>query len=329
MDNVKLKQNRSSISRREASISHGSQLNVIYFVDANKTRSLKISLRSAIILLIFLALVMLWSLSSLLVLTRQMKAIHRNETRISSLLDIIFDYQCRYDHAFDRAYPQNQTHDKGLPVAAEFSKKTSTVTSPPPHEPQKPRTEQIAQEPKETPKDASDENVISDLSTQSPQTEEARKVPGENFNVSVDALKVALFSNKLQVRFAMRNTDSPSQNEGYVMGVAKFETEDGTTIYIPTPSNINVDPTNGSPNSMKLGYRFSIKYYKKRTMEFLSPAGKSGHFVSANIFTSHDNTPQGNFEIKIPPDQSIESKADVTDKNSSSAEAPESEGTDP
>ena len=317
-------------------MSHNSQLNIIYFVDANKTRSLKVPLRSALILLFFFIIVLLWSLGSLLVLNLQAKTTHEDGKRITALLDIIFDYQCRYDHAFDRAYPQIQNQEKTeiiaarepnkLPVetsAAIIAKEEEEVTTPSMEEPKKSQ-----EEPKKehvTPVQES----LTKVGGGEPASAESISTPAaQDFNIAVETLKVNLLAQKLQIRFAMRNTDSPKQNEGYVLGVGRFVTDEGTTIYVPTPSDIPIDPASGKPTSMRLGYRFNIKYYKKRTMEFPVPPGKIGHFVGANIFTSHGYVPQGSFDVKVPTDKAETPEITTKDQTDLAPEPAQAEGED-
>jgi hypothetical protein len=85
-------------------------LNIVYFLDAKKTKSLKIPMPMAKGLFAFIALGVVWSVASIFV-------VGMLESKVSNLQDdlvesnqVIFDYQARFDGVYEAAYPSKKSN---------------------------------------------------------------------------------------------------------------------------------------------------------------------------------------------------------------------------
>ena len=237
------------------------QLNIIYFVDANKTRSVKLSISKAKVIGALLFLTISWAAVSTGLLFYSSDRVNRLEDKLSQSLNLIFDYQVKYERIYEKAYPSMPSKKQAAPAATVASAKQSQADS--------------VVEAKPDAKNVTDPGAT---------TLAAKIVEPEDVGplVSIEDPKVSYGDSKLSVRFALRNNRSPRRATGSVYGTAKFVSKDGAISYLSSPRSIKVS-AEGSVDNPKSGYAYRIRYYKAKTMSFVPPRGMEGRFVEVGL----------------------------------------------
>jgi hypothetical protein len=253
-------------------------LNVIYFIDSDKTRSFKLPLNIAYTFLAGATFLGLWLFTSMACLYLDQKKIGADKAQIQNLLSVIFQYQTRYDEIFEIAY-------EGLnsPATAKIEKKSETAPAP-----KQTVAEEIVEKGETTP-------------TAAPATEPAVAEDGtaENgeFSVQIENMKEHLYGNELQASFDIRNLQGSQKASGFIWGVAKIEKEDGQIVYLTSPTSVNVDQT-GEAKNIAQAYKFSIKFFKSKTLTFALP-NAAGFVKEISVYVS-DSEGQGKKGETLP-----------------------------
>jgi hypothetical protein len=265
----------------EGPSSRDKQLNVIYFVDSNQTRSFKIPLKYAFVMGGFLAVIAVWSVFSTIFLLQSLSAAAVDQNKIVSLRTVIFDQQTRLDQVYEKAYPDNTNE------IAKMSDGDGGAPSPATAEGQEIR--------QDAPRAAS--GLKGGLAAKVDAVDEAPQQK-EPAHVKIETVRLKNIDSQMELNFAIRNLDSPKQKDGYVIGVAKYVKADGSISYFTAPPNSALS-SQGTPTQLKSGFRFSIKYYKERTLLFPLPEDRGGAYKSISIHTLDDKDNQSNFELDV------------------------------
>jgi hypothetical protein len=248
-------------------------LNVIYFIDSARTRTFKISLKTAFVLLGTIVVLICWSLISTGLLIQTTSESSDKSLRIRSLLATIFTYQTRYDNVYEKSYPEggepiltateepdattdesisDQNDEEALSLAAKTKPSAATVGA-------KPQPELRA-------------------ATTSPTKEKPEEIPP----IGIEKVEWATTEERLEFKFALRNQDSPNLASGYVIGQATFKPKSGPSQKILSPPNVALDDK-VPLYKLSRNHRFSIRYYKEKLLPFVKPKGLEGHFESVRI----------------------------------------------
>ncbi len=81
-------------------------LNVIYFVDSQRTHAFKISISSSILAIMSISLIVCWSIISTALLINQAIDSQQKSEKIQSLLSTIFSYETKHDLVYEKTYPK-------------------------------------------------------------------------------------------------------------------------------------------------------------------------------------------------------------------------------
>lgn len=274
----------TKLSRNKKNRFHRS-LNVIYFTDANKTRSFKISLTKLNVLFIILGCAAIWSLSSVFLVGNFFTEKLLLTNRLYSSLDTIFEYQSRYDGVYEIAYPRpkkaepKNTIAKGDLASTEDSPQTRSLT----------KSEHKNIEPKASFK--KDKSIT--LSVETPE-----KGTNKEWPVMVQDVSYQLNNNELELNFAIRNSQSPERAEGYIWSVLTLQDESSKKTYIGSPKGIKVNNTGNVKSPEKGSNWYSIRYYKEKNFYFSIP-NKSTQFVQLKIGMMSLNGKKNIFNIPI------------------------------
>lgn len=249
-------------------------LNIIYFIDSNRTRSFKIPLRTAYWAGGLAAFVVLWSCFGTGVLVRESWLASQNANKTRYLLDALFQYQTRYDEVYEKAY----TKDSSEPKIAAQDKNSQTT--------RKASTQSLAAK------------TLPEGKGELP-AQAASNAADPEFPINLEGVKSRLRGNELQVSFDIRNNMKPSLATGNLWGVAKFVADlDQAVSYISSPINVPLDE-NGEAPEFRGGYAFSIRYFKARTMSFFAPSGVKGSFSEVRILLANDQGFKTSINIPI------------------------------
>ncbi|MGE0171736.1 MAG: hypothetical protein AB7T49_03090 [Oligoflexales bacterium] len=254
---------------------------MIYFIDSDKTRSFKLPLKIAYTFVAFALFLALWLFTSLTLLYVDQRTIGSDKTHIQNLLGVIFQYQTRYDEIFEIAY-------EGLSSPAATSTSVAETGKPKPAAPQAREKPAETKEPVKTVAEKpATEAPRTVAETSQPETEEEAQPEKEAFAVQVENMKEQVIQDELKVSFAIRNTDSTQKASGFIWGVAKIEKEDGQTAFLTSPTSVNVDEK-GDVKNVSQAYKFSIKFYKGKTLTFALPP-VNGVVKEISVFVSDND----------------------------------------
>ena len=110
-------------------------LNIIYFIDSKRTRTLQISLKTAGLSVGILAVMIVWSLVASGLLVNELLVNNHLRDHTRRLLSNIFNYQTRYDNVYERAYPDQSAGNAEIANNEKDSKDYSQNTEPASKEP--------------------------------------------------------------------------------------------------------------------------------------------------------------------------------------------------
>ena len=276
--------------RNQAPGNRRSHLNVIFFIDSNRTHSLKIPIKTCYWIAGALAFTLIWSITSGFLLSGMLSSSQERNERINSLLSTIFDYQTRYDAVYETAYPRETlvsddadipdgkpdagTTTAGVSPAKQPAKQPVAVGQPPVSEKKAPRSRAVELNP-------------------GTRNKPALKV------VKVEEIRVKNSGSGLVVAFSLRNHSSPERVEGYVWGVAGWQGADGNKVRIAAPPTIRLNDA-GKPVAPKKASYFRIRYYKSHVLEFKAPK-KGGAFQALHLYVDAKDRKLIRIPVDIPP----------------------------
>lgn len=282
-------------------------LNIIYFLDSHRTRTLKFSIRTSYLTIATLCLMLSWSLIASLLLIREHGLNTELRARSRNLLSVIFNYQTRYDQVYEKAYPNDGSplmpKAPGIDVAAKVAaalekqedekerkvdlpKQAISVLPAPPNLAAKVAPPSSAQAPAPTPAPAP--VAAADKSAPAPKEKVIasaidRQPPNEP-TIAIENFSSAVHNETLTVRFSLRNTNKGNKATGTVTAQARyFETgKDGVWLETKTEAakDQNDSGDNEDPSSDE---HFNIRYYKNKVFHFSNPTKADGLFTAVKI----------------------------------------------
>jgi len=292
----------------DATPSRKRRLNVIYFVDAAKTRSFSMPLGRLNLVLVLVAALVVWSGTSAVALVWLAKDRWNAAERVRAALATIFEYETRHDHVYDVAYPSGSKAARpsvasegaakgeapkahGESPVSSGSSATSTAlaakAAPPAAAPKEQAAEVVA--PQAAP-------IVA--SAAAPSDPEVGAVA---INVSNPVLEAG--PNSIELRFDLTSKDGKLA-EGYLWAVAEFRNDaDGKTQYIGAPASIEPGE-NGEPAHPQRSAIFSIRRQKKKSFSFKLAKGQTGTFTSVKIGVM-DKSGQKRTTYNVPVDIKI------------------------
>lgn len=238
-------------------------LNVIYFIDSNRTRTLKFSIGTSYFTVGVVSAAVIWSVVSATLLLRDRFIIAGMQAHTQSLLELVFNYQTRYDEVYEKAYPDNDSsflsavHEADLKdEKAEKAEKAATSMSlsaktAPAIAPEK-RTNLVA----------------SSNSSAMPDNANAAKEPP----ISIENFSTEVNSHNITVRVSLKNLSSPIKTAGSVKAVAKFVDIENKPYSLESHPKATGDETRNDEH-------FNIRYFKNKAFYFEPPKGLSGKFL--------------------------------------------------
>jgi hypothetical protein len=284
------------------------ELNIIYFLDSNRTNSFKISFGQLRWIVLGLVVASLWALFSVGFVAYQYSRNSEIEVRLESAIARLFEYQTRFENVYEKAYPTDlpsNSVESGEQVASQtIERGTGKQLSRPSN------ATATALTTANTPSQA---NMASN--TANPGTNQgadriemsaktSNLIASESSSsVKIENLMLQFEQGGLAARFSLRNTDSSTKAEGVLLGVAKFEAVDGTVSYIGSPLGVRPD-SKGIAQSPHEGFRFGIKFHKPKKLSFALPAGQQGRFTEVKLFVS--GTKRGDFDASFMVDEKVQ-----------------------
>ena len=286
------------------------RLNIIYFVDSAKTRSVSIPIGRLNILITCIFIIFSWSFISLFVIAWLGVEQRELSTRLKASLATIFEYQSRFDNVYELAYPP-ATHlpDAGFDPALaglraeEYTEKPSGETmassgslgstkapaaaSAPVQAPPVPVTSLKAEQRK-----SAEEAVVAKPAT-STSDPKVNPVPvtlnspqqvtsGSETFVSVGNATLERSQHGVALNFELTNRSTKSRTEGYIWAIAEFTGDDGQRQNFGAPRELKLS-ANGEPTNPEKATYFGIKRFKKQSFHFSLAKGRPGVITGVRI----------------------------------------------
>jgi hypothetical protein len=324
--------------RADKQPSHGEKtryLNIVYFVESARSHTIRINLTYARWTLGLLAIIAVWSISSIFWIGHLKYQSSKTHDRLEQALTTIFDYQIKTEKIFDEAYPAEDTSGyyaelaqlpSNNPVADE--KPSTTNQNKSSSQPQgKPINKQASARSltsNEAPKQAQNTTEKPTIALKSPDLEAttstkiavaAQQASNETEtptkpDLEISGAKLSKSNGKIYLNFNMKNKN-PDRAEGFIWAVAFLTSENGESKQLAAPNHTRIDNTSGEILAPKSGYRFSILKFKNKEFDFKTPSSTEWKLTKLTV---HYTNIDGKYEqkIEIPVEQvAIPSVADT------------------
>jgi len=304
-------------------------------VESARSHTIRINLRYARWTLGLLAIIAVWSVSSIFWIGHLKYQAGKTHDRLEQALTTIFDYQIKTEKIFDEAYPAEDTSGyyaelAQLPSNNPVADEKSSTAKPNKTEPQ--RQEKVVNKQVAVQSPSSDESVRAaqnttekktialkspDLkSTTSTKIELAAQQTSNKVEtvqkpeLEISGAKLSKANGKIYLNFNMKNKN-PDRAEGFIWAVALMTSETGESKQLAAPNHTRIDNKSGEILAPKSAYRFSILKFKNKEFDFKPPGSPAWKLTKLTV---HYTNIEGKFEqkIEIPVEQvAIPSVADT------------------
>ena len=232
-------------------------VNLIYFVDAAKTKTIRVSLRTASIVMMASAFVVIWAFFAGVLLLRMQAKQSDLRAELSTSRSVIFEYQTLHDGVFEQAYPElNERRYSGKPASKPTGAEVGT-------------------------------GGVTGVITDTP--EKAKVIAREDSKspVSLSNPTIVPRDGGFELFFDLRNRQAALKAEGYIWAVAAMEKLGGERLNVTVPKTMTVSTT-GEPLNRDQGQRFGIRRYSRRSFVFALPPHFEGRVLTVDIAFSGD-----------------------------------------
>lgn len=261
------------------------ELNIIYFVDAKKTRSFKIGMGKFIFVAIILTLMLLWSITSTYVFYVIAASENEYKNQLKETLATIFEYQSRFDNVYENAYPsQNKKFQEpaqaAVPLIASEALDLSKIK------------DQIKQ-------------IYVNRYHEELETNLILKNSPENIGVHLEdpVLLKEEDVDHFDLSFAIRNLKSPLKAEGFLWASALFVTTNGEKFYIGAPDGIFLTENGLIDEKNTVFEPYSIRYYKSKSFSFFKPEKIEGFITQIHLgILNKDKSKKIFFDLSVHPE---------------------------
>ena len=250
-------------------------LNIIFFVDANRTRRFQLSIKQLIGISVLFFATTLWAILSIFYIYRFYTKDGEQFTRITELQTAIFNYQTRYENIYEKAYSIDepfQPIDENT-IDRESIETDTTTTS---EKSTKPRKELA-----ELTKDR--------VNDKNPKISKKAETPdAELDNIQITSIKTVRSDKDatFTVWYSIKNKDTSNRAVGYVVGNAYLISENGDQTVLQSPENwLNT----AEYESFSKKHRYKIKRFKRTNMIFQLPQSKKGFISKVDLIVISKN----------------------------------------
>lgn len=287
--------NRTKATRRKT-------LNIIYFIDSEKTKSIQISVSTVIGLASAFLLMVLWSFTSIYLGYVALRDRANLLSFVRDARNTLFEYEARFEGVYENVYPSDAKKENppAPPAAAE----------PPQTPPQRiaatPEPKAVP-EPKPAPPEVKAKAPVTAAAPIEPKTEEA-KVASANESegaseptrskVTVDSPVFRTGTDTLELRVNINNQDNRNKAEGYVWALATFKGDNGEEVFVAAPKGMQIN-AGGEAGDPRNAQRYAIQFHKPKNFVFNSPNASSGKFTQVKIVLQDYSGQRSEFKFPI------------------------------
>ena len=237
------------------------ELNVIFFVDSNRTRSFKLSLRALSLTAATSLLFLTWAGLSPWLIAHLWTQNHLLQEKYLAAVAAIFDYQTRYDGVYDRAYPTDKKKE-ALPEED---------------------SEEYAMDQNEDDR-AADALEHAKMPEEMPHSDAVGLVVeganGGESAVTLENPSLDRVGDSVVLDISMRNAKSPQRSEGNVWAIMTIKKPSGELLYFTSPAGLEIDKEGRMTASYKKANKYNIRYYKAESFKFKIPKEMSEGWIT-------------------------------------------------
>ena len=277
--------NRAKVIRRKT-------LNVIYFVDSERTKSIHLPVSTVVVIFSALVGMLLWTLLSAYAGYVALNDRARLLNYARQVRNTLFDYETRFEGVYESVYPNEAgkevaaaTEGAAVPQAAAPSPKPVAAQIPPAHVPEAAAAEppkEVAQQPTE---------ATGALAPSAPATEQKLKV-------NVDNPIFRKSTNALELKVDINNQDAKNKAEGYVWALATYKPDSGSELFVAAPKGMQIG-ANGETGDPHNAQRYAIQFHKPKNFIFDAPSPGSGKFTQVRIVLQDYSGQRSEFKFPI------------------------------
>ena len=266
------------------------ELNVIYFVDSNRTHSFRITISRLVLVSLMLLVLVVWAFLGSFLVYNDHQAKTTMDRHLKDAMSTIFEYQSRYDNVYETAYPNQKAKKKS--VLSEISKNN-------------PRFVDIVSQPRNRSYDKFQSLYESINQGELELNVNVNEKPNDwPIKVEDAVLYKEKGSSIYELNFAIRNLKSPLKIEGYIWAVATFVTTKGRRFFVGSPAGVETsgvgDPRVGNENSYEY---YGIRYYKAKSLAFVPPVTERAFIVHITIgITDKRKKIESRFDLPVQPE---------------------------
>lgn len=245
-------------------------LNVVYFIDSSRTRTMKMPL-ARVHLFLFCALILLaWSASSLVIIAVLMKDRTDLIANLRQSMHTVFEFESLYDGVYETAYPsgKNQPGKSSKQPQALTTASVSSQASP------------VSPAPAAQASATAVATEGASAGGEEKNKEATSKKQAVEVVVSNPVVKTA--TDRLNLTFDLTNKDPKGKSEGYLWATAEFKTDTGQTHILKAPAAIDVNGKGEIEDHKRASY-FAIRRFKRNEFQFQLMKGHPGTVVGVKI----------------------------------------------
>lgn len=250
-------------------------LNVVYFIDSSRTRTMKLPL-PRVQLFVFCALTMVaWSVGSLFIIGALVKDRTDLISSLRQSMNTVFEFESVHDGVYETAYPTGkiqpkQTQPVMTTAATTPSTNVVTGTGKALQDNAKPSSASL-------PGKAAPEEMAKVAPTSQKDVQKDRSV-----DVVVSNPVVKTSTSALNLTFDLTNKDPNARSEGYLWATAEFKSDSGETHILKAPSEIAVNGK-GEIEDHKRATFFAIRRFKRNEFQFQLIKDHPGTVIGVKI----------------------------------------------
>lgn len=264
-------------------------LNIVYFVESSRTRTLKIPM-GRVHLLLFCALAVLgWSVASTAIISLLVNDRAELVGSLKQTMQTVFDFESLYDGVYERAYPSGKLQSSKT-LASSPGQSSSRSTSQAPGQASAQKTsvnenpsKQVVSAPKTEVVGKKEEKTAPTSPSITPAVEGNKaESNGKNVDVTVSNPVVKTSVDRLNLTFDLTNKNGSEKSEGYIWATAEFKTESGDVHILKAPLSISANEKGEITDHRRASY-FAIRRFKRNEFSFDLIKGYAGTVVGVKI----------------------------------------------
>ena len=260
-------------------------LNIVYFVESSRTRTLKIPMGRVHVLL-FCALALVgWSVASTAIISLLVNDRAELVGNLKQTMQTVFDFESLHDGVYERAYPAGKLQSSktvagtsGQSGQASNQKNSSSSENPAKQAVKDTKQVEVAKQEQQK------QPAAVAASTPAPVVEEKKPevANGKNVEVTVSNPVVKTTADHLNLTFDLTNKNGSEKSEGYIWATAEFKTESGEVHILKAPVSINANEKGEITDHRRASF-FAIRRFKRNEFSFDLMKGYTGTVVGVKI----------------------------------------------